>query len=262
MSASARKIRALVVDDEAHARTRLRQLLLVERDIELVAECANGREAVEGIQRHRPDLVFLDVQMPRLGGFEVCQTLLEAKAALPLIVFVTAHDQYALKAFEIHALDYLLKPFDSERFRQALDHVRAQMRRAQAPASDSALSSLLQELRGRTQRPERLVFKQNGGMIFIQVAAIDWVEADGNYIKVQAGATTHHVRETLASIEAQLPQESFLRLSRSTIVNLDRVKELKPLFYGDCLVLLQDGSRLKLSRNYRERVEALLARQS
>ncbi len=252
-------IRALLVDDEAPARARLRQLLKAEEDFVIVGECANGRQAIEAVTKERPDLLFLDVQMPRLSGLDICNTLASSGAPMPLVIFVTAYDQYALKAFEVHAIDYLLKPFDRERFQKALEHARKQLRRTQG-TTDARLEALLTDWRARNQRADRLVFKQNGRVVFVRVETIDWIEADGNYVKLRAGPDSHHFRETLATLEEQLPADKFLRVSRSTIVNLDRIKELQPLFYGDYAVILHDGTRLGMSRNYRDRLELILER--
>lgn len=254
------KIRTIIADDEAPARARLRQLLKAQPGFCVVAECSNGHQAVEAIQAEKPDLAFLDVQMPRLNGVEVCQTLIAAKAALPLVIFVTAYDCYALKAFEVHAVDYLLKPFDHDRFILSLDHVRAQMTRSRGEVAESQLAAVLRDLAPVLKKPDRLVFKQDGRIIFVQAEDIDWIEADGNYIRVHAGARPHYVRETLASIESQLPSAQFMRISRSILVNLDRIKELQPLFYGDYAVILKDGSRLAMSRNYRDRLQVLVQR--
>jgi two-component system LytT family response regulator len=250
------KIRAMIVDDEAPARARIRQLLKAHPDIELMVECANGRQAVEGIQRHKPELAFLDIQMPGLSGIEVCRAARSAGVPLPLVIFVTAYDEYALKAFEIHAIDYLLKPFDRQRFELALAHAREQLRKNRDLDADNRLTALLRDLKPRTG--ERLVFRQNGRVVFVQMNSIDWLEADGNYVRIHTGSESHHFRDTLAGLEAQLPADKFLRISRSILVNLDRVKEMQPLFYGDYVVILQNGSRLNLSRSYRGRLEALL----
>lgn len=251
------KIRAVIVDDEAPARARLRQLLKVEADFEIVGEFANGRQAVTGIQRDKPDLAFLDVQMPQLNGFDVCEGITATGADLPMIIFVTAFDQYALQAFEVHAIDYLLKPFDRDRFQKSLDRARAQLRRG---ALDQRLSALLADLRPGFKKPDRLVFKEDGRIIFARLDTIDYLESDGNYVRLHTGTDSHYFRETLAGLEAQLPAEKFLRINRSTIINLDRVKELQPMFYGDYTVLLQNGSKLTLTRNYRDRLEALRTR--
>jgi two-component system LytT family response regulator len=260
--ASEARIRTIIVDDEAPARTRLRQLLKDQADFEIVAECANGRLAVDAIEREKPELVFLDVQMPRLNGLDVCAAAAALGAAMPFVIFVTAYDEYALKAFEFHAIDYLLKPFDRERFQQALEHAREQLRRAKGRAIEPRLAALLEDLREGARKPDRLVFKQNGRVIFIRCATIDWFEADGNYVRVHAGTDSHYLRETLANLETQLATDRFMRISRSSIVNLDHVKEMQPLFYGDYAVILQNGSRLNMSRNYRDRLEAILERRA
>ena len=251
-------IRTVIVDDEAPARLRLRQLLKAEPDFSIVAECANGRQAVESIQKEKPDLVFLDIQMPRVSGVEVCETLMDDGNPLPLVIFVTAYDEYALQAFEVHAIDYLLKPFDRERFQKALGHARDQLRRNRTGAPDARLAQLLEELRSGSRSSDRLVFKINGRVVFIRIETVDWVEADGNYLRIHAGQESHYVRETLAALEAQLPSDKFMRISRSSIVNLDHVKELQPLFYGDYAVIMQNGSKLNMSRNYRDRLGAIL----
>jgi len=255
------RIRTVIVDDEAPARTRIRQLLKGELDFEIVAECANGREAVERIISEKPDVVFLDVQMPRLNGLEVCDAICSAPTQ-PLIIFVTAYDEHALKAFELHAIDYLLKPFDRERFQMTLKHARDQLRRANGLSAVRRLESLLEELRPGVRKEERLIFKENGRVIFVRTESIDWIEADGNYVRLHAGSESHYVRATLGKLEAQLPPANFMRISRSAVVNLERVKELQPLFYGDYVVILQNGSRLNMTRNYRDRVESMLARRA
>jgi two-component system LytT family response regulator len=253
------KIRTIIVDDEAPARSRLRQLLKTENDFELVAECSHGKQAVDAISKEKPDLVFLDVQMPGLNGLDVCRVAAASTETFPLVIFVTAYDEYALKAFEVHAIDYLLKPFDRERFQKALGHAREQLRRTKSsPPTDSRILALLDDLKPAAKKPARLVFKQNGRVIFLRTENIDWAQADGNYVRVHAGSDSYYFRDTLASVQEQLPDDTFMRISRSVIVNLDRVKEMQPLFYGDYVVILQNGSRLNLSRNYRDRLEAIL----
>jgi two-component system LytT family response regulator len=178
---------------------------------------------------------------------------------MPLIIFVTAFDQFALKAFEVRALDYLLKPFDRERLQSGLAHARERLRETTKPTT-ADLAALLQELKPTAPKPERLIFKENGRLLFVPVEAVDWIEADGNYVRVHAGTDSHYFRETLCGLEAQLPREKFVRISRSVLVNLERIREMQPLFYGDYLVLLQDGSRLNMSRAYRDRLEGVLGR--
>jgi two-component system LytT family response regulator len=258
--ASQAKIRTMIVDDEGPARARVRQLLKAESDVEIIAECANARAALDSLQRDQPDLMFLDVQMPRMSGLEMCKAATASSATMPLVVFVTAYDEYALKAFEVHAVDYLLKPFDRGRFQKAMAHVRERLNTTRGPASDPRLANLLEHLRGGLKKTDRLIFKQNGRVIFLRTETIDWIEADGNYVRVQAGNDSHYFRETLSGLEAQLPADKFMRISRSSIVNLDRIKELQPLFYGDYVVILQNGSRLNMSRTFRERLEAMLSK--
>lgn len=264
-----KRIRAIIIDDEPLARERIRTLLREESDIEIAAECGDGRKAVAAIRRHAPDLVFLDVQMPELDGFGV----LEAVGAerVPVVIFVTAYDKYALRAFDVHALDYLLKPFDRDRFHRALGRARAQLR-GQRDSADRRLLALLDEVRGavapassRTssgapRRLERLVVKSAGRVFFLRTEEIDWIESAGNYVKMHAGRDAHLVRETMSALEAQLDPAAFVRIHRSTIVNLARIRELQPMFHGDYTVLLRDGRELTLSRNYRDRLEKLLGR--
>jgi two-component system LytT family response regulator len=285
-------LRALVVDDEAFARQRVRRLLTREADVEVMGECAGGREAVEAVRRERPDILFLDVQMPELDGFAVLRELAGGAAdadeaadagadALPLVVFVTAYDEHALRAFDVRALDYLLKPVDPERLHLAVTRARAQHAQATAAERHARLVSLLAEVAPAaapaagsepaaasaspgglpatatppTQAPARLLVKDDGHMYLVRTADVDWVEACGNYAKLHVGNRTHLMRETMASLEQALEPAGFARLHRSAIVNLDRVKEMQPWFSGDYVAILADGTRLKVSRVYRERLE-------
>jgi two-component system LytT family response regulator len=249
------KHRVLIVDDEPLARDRLRQLLQDEPEVQLVGECADGRSAVAAIQGERPDLVFLDIQIPELDGFGVLEAV--GSDSAPVIVFVTAHDKFALRAFEVHAVDYLLKPFDRARFKtalaRALDHVRHRtgdsLRRKQTAA--------LAELRPPAKPLERLAVKCDGRVLFLKVGEIDYIEAAHNYIELHVEKQAHLVRDTLNSIEARLPADKFVRISRSVIVNIDRVKELEPLFYGEYTVTLHNGVKLTLSRRYRDKLQQL-----
>ncbi len=251
------KIRTLIIDDEPLARERIRALLEKEADIEVLAECANGLEALRVIQSARPDLLFMDVQMPELDGFEVLEHL--AHETIPAIIFVTAYDQYALRAFEVHALDYLLKPFDRERFEKALQRARQQLQRENAGDLHQRLQLLLEELQRDRKYLERLVVKSSGRVFFLKVEEIDWIEAAANYVRLQVGRESHLLRETIKGLEAKLDPAKFLRLSRSTIVNVDRIKELQPWSNnGEYAVLLKSGARLTSSRSYRERLDAFL----
>ena len=250
-------IRALIVDDEAPARDLIATLLRNEPDLEVVGECNNGRDAIAAIQRLSPDLVFLDVQMPGLDGFGVLAELQTER--LPLVVFVTAFDRHAVRAFEVHALDYLLKPFEYDRLRQAVRHARTQLAQGPDAADQTRLISLLEELHNRGQSWNRLAIRDAGRIVFLQPDQIDWIEAEGNYVRLHIGKESHLLRETMTAIEARLASRKFLRVSRSTIVNLERVVEWQPLFHGDSVVILRDGTRLTVSRVYRESFERLLA---
>ncbi|HOW64728.1 MAG TPA: LytTR family DNA-binding domain-containing protein [Candidatus Paceibacterota bacterium] len=249
------KTRTLIVDDELLARERLRQLLQSEPDIEIVGECADGREAVDAIRRESPDLIFLDVQMPELDGFGVLAAI-ESEPA-PVIVFVTAHDRFALRAFEVHAVDYLLKPFDRERFQMALIRALEQVRNREGNALARKLSDLLADLKGGSKTPERLAVKSGGRVLFVNQSDIDWLESAHNYVEIHVGKQSHLLRQTLEAVEARLAPGRFVRISRSVIVNTDRIKELQPLFYGEYAVILQSGVRLTLSRRYRDKLEQL-----
>ncbi|HUF48991.1 MAG TPA: LytTR family transcriptional regulator DNA-binding domain-containing protein [Vicinamibacterales bacterium] len=256
---SARRIRTLVIDDEPLARERMCSLVAAEADFEVVGEASNGLEAVEAIQTHSPDLVFLDVHMPKLDGFEVIDTV--GPEAMPAVVFVTAYDQYALRAFDVQALDYLLKPFDSDRFHSTLRRVRQQVETAETGDLGRRLIALVRDLKpGRTPTSNRLVVKSAGRLFFLRADEIDWVEAAGNYVRLHVGTDTHMLRETMNSIEARLNPELFVRIHRSHIVNIERIRELQPWFNGEYVVLLQNGSRLTLSRGYRERLQERLGK--
>jgi len=270
--AATEQIRALVVDDEPLARERIRELLARERDVAVVGECGSGLEAVEAIRRARPDLVFLDVQMPGLDGFGVLAEL--EPGEIPAVVFVTAYDAFALKAFDVHALDYLLKPFDRERFGQTLTRARETIRRRGNDGIDARLAALLQDALGAAAAAAvagdaggdrryltRVAVKTQGRVRLLKVTDVDWVEAASNYVRLHVGAERFLLRDTMAALETRLDPEQFVRIHRSTIVNLDRVRELEPYFHGDYVVKLADGRRLTLSRTYRERLEQRLGRE-
>ncbi len=248
----------MIVDDEPLARRGLRAHLARAADVEVVAECGDGREAVRLIRELEPDLVFLDVQMPELDGFGV---LKEAAAArLPSVIFVTAYDKYALRAFEVHALDYLLKPFDAERFAEALARARTQIEREGLSEISLRLQSLINDLRTNQKYAERVVVKTAGRIFFLSVEEIDWVEAADNYVRVHAGRDSHLLRETMNSLEKRLDPALFLRVHRSSIVNVRRIKELHTLFRGEYEIILQDGTRLSTGRGYRDRLQELFGR--
>jgi len=239
------KIRALIVDDEPLARQRVRMLLSEEPDVEIAGECENGGDALAQIETTRPDLLFLDVQMP-----EVLRNL--SPESLPVVIFTTAYDQHALKAFDAHALDYLLKPFKPERFKQAVQRARELIANKQAGTTARGLIELLGERPAPTAYLSRLAVKTPGKVIFVNIEDVDTIEAAGKYAVVHVGKESHILRETLANFEAKLPPERFLRISRSVILNLDRVQELQPLFKGENVILLKNGKSYPTSRPLRE----------
>jgi two-component system LytT family response regulator len=256
------RIRTIIADDEELARRGLRALSQRCEDLELICECRNGREAVEAIHRHRPDLVFLDVQMPGKTGFDVISAIADGQR--PHVVFVTAYDKFALRAFEVHALDYLLKPVNDDRFDAAV----ARVREAMSHATDSAMIQRVRQVAADLQvvpaslmgsAVDRLPIKANDGRIMvIRVLDIDWVEADGDYVSVHAKGKTWLIRETIATMELRLALSGFARIHRSTLVNAERVRELRPRDKGEYTVVLNDGTELKLTRNYRASVERLV----
>jgi two-component system LytT family response regulator len=246
------KIRTLIVDDEPLGRERIRTLIGDDSEIEVVGECSNGKQAVAAIERTLPDLVYLDVQMPEMDGFAVLDAI--AGERMPAIIFVTAYDRYAVQAFEVHALDYLLKSFDRERFQDALQRAKEQIRRSQEGVWNERLTGLLEDLQARQTRLTRFVIRSAGRINFLRVEEIDWLEAAGNYVRIHVGRESHLIRETLQSVEGRLDPAKFLRIHRSTVVNCDRIKELQPLFHGDYVVRLRDGTELTLSRHYRKKL--------
>ncbi len=248
-------ITALIVDDELLARKRIRKLLRGDAEVEILGECASGREAVAAIQSLHPDLVFLDVQMPELDGFAALAAL--SPEDLPLIIFVTAYDQYALRAFEVSALDYLLKPVDRERFAQTMQRAKARLHSARGSESARVLS-LLEELKTRTQPPARIALKAGGRICFLKLEEIDWIEAEGKYARLHFGQQSHLLREAMNHLEARLDPRQFVRIHRSTIVNIDRIKELQPWFNYDYRAVLHDGTHLMVSRSHRQKLADLL----
>jgi two-component system, LytTR family, response regulator len=252
------KIRTMVVDDEPVARERIVGLLQQEQDIELVGECADGQQAISAIEQEHPDLVFLDVQMPACDGFGVIQRV--GPDRMPAVVFVTAYDEYALRAFEVHALDYLLKPFGRDRFQETLKHARQHLERRRAGDLGRRLLALVHDLKPEPQRIDRLVVKSGGRVFFLRTDDIDWIEAAGNYVRLHLAEDSHLFRETMNNMEARLDGQRFVRIHRSRIVNTDRIKELQPWFNGEYVVVLQNGTRLTLSRGYREKLQERLGK--
>lgn len=247
------------MDDEAPARRRITRLLDQSDDVEVVAECSNGEEAAEAILSLDPNLVFLDIQMPEMGGFEVIEAV--GPENLPAVIFVTAFDQYALQAFEVHALDYLLKPFSEERFQESLHRVRQLIANPGAP-EDDRLRRLLDDLRSegavaKGHGPgylDRFLVKNEGRIFFVPATEVNWLSADGNYVCLNTRANKYLIRSTLANFDGRLDPRQFTRIHRSTIVRIDQVKEVRPWFSGDYIVQLTDGTELKMSRRYSDRL--------
>ena len=252
------RIRVLLVDDEPLAREMLREMLQSDPQVEIVGESCNGREALEAIRTESPDLIFLDVQMPEVGGFEVLASL--EKDKLPHVIFVTAYDQYAVRAFEVQALDYLLKPFDQERFDMSWQRAKTQLSRDRNSGTDQRILTLLEELKAGNRYLERLVIKAGGRIYFLDTAEIDWIEAEGNYVSVHSAKKSHLLRETISSLESQLDPKKFVRIHRSSIVRLDFIQELQPWFHGEYRVILNDGTQLTLSRNHRDKLQEALGK--
>lgn len=263
----------LVVDDEHLARDGLRVLLERDDEVRLVGECGDGREAVDEIRRLQPDVVFLDVQMPERNGFEVLDAL--EPDEIPVVVFVTAYDEYALRAFEVHALDYLLKPFDDQRFERALERAKDELERRESAHFAERLEALLSERRSGEEEPasgpgsgeqpgpeppDRIMVRSSGRIQFVSVQEIDWVEAAGDYVRLHVGDRSHLLRETMKNLEARLEAGQWVRVHRSTLVRLDFVREIRTSDSGHYELVLEDGSRRSLSRSGRERLEEVLGR--
>lgn len=246
------RIRTLIVDDEPLARRGLRVALGKDREIEIVDEAADGPEAVEKIRSIKPDLVFLDIQMPELNGFEVLDSL--GADEIPMVVFVTAYDQYALNAFQVHALDYLLKPYEDERLLEAVDRAKAHLRQKNGSSPMKRVQEMLDSTRAERSRVGRIMVRSGGRITFVRVDDVDWIEAQGDYICLHTQGKKHLIREKISDMETQLSPENFLRIHRSTMVNVTRIREMQPMFHGEYAVVLQDGTRLTMSRSFRDRV--------
>ena len=249
------KIRALIVDDETLARGRIRKLLAQEENVEIAGECANGPEAIEFIRKHSPDLVFLDVQMPEVGGFDVLKALPVEK--LPAVIFVTAHDQHAIEAFEVHALDYLLKPFTRARFQQAVRRAVQQLQTRDVAAINQQFQEWLKSPRTEPAYLSRIAIKTDDRTIFVKVEDVDYFESAANYVVLNTRTGNHILRDTLTGLETRLPPRLFVRISRSVIVNLDSVKELQPGLQGEHVVVLHGNKQLTMTRGLREVQERL-----
>lgn len=255
-----RPLRALIIDDEPLAREGVRMLIGSDPEISIVGEVDNGRDAVSAIVESHPDLVFLDVQMPEQDGLSVLRRI--PKDRLPIVVFVTAFDRYAIDAFEAHAIDYLLKPVDAERFAITLARVKARFRERELSGITDRLLALMRDtdslVGGSKMYIERVPVPYAGKVQIVPVATIDWVEAEDDYVRLHAGKSSHLIRKTLSAFEAELDPRQFIRIHRSHIVNASRIKELRPQGQGEYSVVLNDGTELKLSKTYKDRVAALL----
>ena len=257
-------IRTLIVDDEGLARDTLALLLERYEEVEVVASCGNGKEAIEAIETLKPDLVFLDIQMPEINGFEVIERI--GPESMPIVVFVTAYDQYALQAFEACALDYLLKPFDDDRFEQTLKRASERIRQEKVGVLSKQLVGLLDAHHGNAPEKkddgplERIMIKSRGSLYFVRVSDIEWIESASDYVSINAHGKSHLLRETMAGMEKKLDDQQFVRIHRSSIINLDSIKEIVPYFHGDYIVKLKSGKELKVSRRYWDRLERLMGK--
>jgi two-component system LytT family response regulator len=247
-------IRTLLADDEPLARERLRSLLQSAPDIELVAECVDGADAVAGIEKHAPDLLLLDIQMPELDGFEVLQAIATPP---PAIIFVTAYDAFALRAFEVAAVDYVLKPIEPVRFERSLERARAKLGGAR-PGVDDAVAALLAHVERERRGPERFVVRMGSRVSFVRADDVEWIEATGNYARLCAHGKTYLVRETMKSVEARLDPARFIRIHRSVIVHVDRIASMEPHLHGEWEVKMRDGTRFTSSRTHSDRLRALM----
>jgi two-component system LytT family response regulator len=259
MSAELRPTRVLIVDDEPLARAHLRELLAEAVGVEVTGECGDGREAVRRILAEAPDLVLLDVQIPELDGFGVVREV--GVERMPMVIFVTAYDEYALQAFDVSALAYLLKPVNREKFSTAVERARMLMRAGSSTETASRLGKLLERMSESRPPSDRLSLKVDGRVLFVGVDEIDWLEADDNHVKVHIGQRTHQVRSTMASFEKRLPPGKFRRIHRSTMVNVRRIVEVQPWFAGDYVFILVGGARLTSGRSYRQAIHEFMERQ-
>lgn len=253
-----RGIRTVIVDDERLARQKLRTLLLDDEDIEIVSECSNGAEAVEAVRQFRPDLLLLDIEMPVADGFEVLNQLRVDQ--LPIVVFITAHDEYAVRAFEVEAVDYVMKPFDRARFHHALCRAKKRLDEGRAD-SDASLLRLIETMmkRSRTETAslDHFVVKTRDRILLLPTGDVDWIEAEGKYVRLHASSASHLVRESIGDLESRLDTRKFLRIHRQTIVNVKRIQEMHRGFGGGLFVLLRDGTKLSMSRRYRSRIREI-----
>jgi len=254
---NAAPVRALIVDDEPLARAHLRSLLSDRGDVDVIGECGDGRSAIDQIRKLTPELVLLDIQMPELDGLEVIREV--GTTDMPAVVFVTAYDEHALAAFEVHAFDYILKPVSRQRFTQAIDRVVGLIR-ADVPPGERPLEALIEAMRSERSAIDRIAVKADGRVVFIRVTEIDWIEADDDLVRIHTGKVVHTHRSTLTHLAERLPASRFLRIHRSTLVNVDRIREIQPWFQGDWVLILADGTRLHSGKSYRSKVREYIER--
>jgi two-component system, LytTR family, response regulator len=246
------RIRTLIADDEPLAREGIRRILEREPALSVIGECENGQETVDAVRRDPPDLLFLDIQMPGLDGFQVLESL--DRTQLPLVVFVTAYEEHAVHAFEIHALDYVLKPPDESRVHEAVVRACGVLEQKEKDAAVARMLEMLGTMKAPRQATARLMVPSRGKITFVKVEEIDWIEAQGDYVQIYSAGKKFLLRRKVSALEQELPEETFARIHRSTIVNVTRVRELQPMYHGDYAVILQDGTRLTMSRSYRPKV--------
>ena len=251
-------IRVLIADNESTARENIKQMLHQEIDVEIIGECADGFETVILIEKHKPDLIFLEIQMPDADGFEILRKMKIEKQ--PFIIFVTGSESFAARAFDTGASDYLIKPLNKERLQIAVQKVREQINLRQHNLLENLLQTFINKISAEKDFPDKIMLKTPKGIYFINTNEIDWIEAAGNYVKLHVKDSGHLLRETMNNIEAKLNPDKFLRIHRSSLVNIDRIKELQPLFNGDYIVILRDDTELNLSRNYHDRLQRLFDR--
>lgn len=242
-------IRAIVVDDEPLACKRLVKLLKEDEEVEVVDVCANGKEAIEQINKQEPELVFLDIQMPEINGFEVLKHI--ETEQVPAIIFVTAYDEYALKAFEVHALDYLMKPFSKDRFRDSLQRAKNTLKNENSVQVEEKIQNLLDYMEPEQESLSRILIKTSNRYFFMKAEDIDWIESAGNYVRIHSGKDHYLIRETMINMEKKLDSDKFFRIHRSTIINVEKVRELEQWFHGDYQVIMYNDEKLTMSRNYK-----------
>jgi two-component system LytT family response regulator len=268
------KIRAVIVDDELLAREALLVMLCEDAEMEAAAACRNGKEAVEAIREHSPDIVFMDIQMPEMDGFQVIEQI--GVQQMPVTIFVTAYDKYALRAFDANAVDYLLKPFDHDRFQTALEKAKTTVRQRKLQTVSESLYALLRDMKsnsaepgraaykeeqgnpGRNRLPDRVAVRSSGRIYFLSIEEIDWIQASDDYLSLHGGGKTHLIRETMGNFYDKLDRRKFVRIHRSAIVNIERIKDMQPLRKGEYVINLTSGARLKSSRGYRAELQPLI----